>query len=353
MNEFGISTVPGVSIIMPAFNKSQLVIEMLHSIQRNTYTNWELIIVDDGSTDEDYNNVHSYVSSDSRIKHFRREEQPKGAQNCRNIGLSLARGKYVCFFDSDDLITPSCLEKRVKKIGECPDVDFVVFPSMIMKDGEISQNTYNAVYGYPIYKDDLAAFCKLTLPFIVWNNIYRRESLLRHNLTWDLNVASLQDSMFNIQALLLGMKYVYGYNNPDYIYRLDTQGSISKKIGSKKHIQSNLYNVETFYKLVQSKYGHKYDYSLYCGAMFLCSSVARSGNVSVLPESILPVIKRYSRLYGVLYEFQLRLYKVLSYFLPERSSRRIATIWYLLPAYLREKGKIRKLQMLFKQRDSD
>jgi hypothetical protein len=159
--------------------------------------------------------------------------------------------------------------------------------------------------------------------------------------------------MFNIQALLLGMKYTYGYNNPDYIYRLDTQGSVSKKIGSKKHIQSNLYNVETFYKLVQSKYGHKYDYSLYCGVMFMCSSVARSGNVSEIQKCILPVIKKYSLLYGVLYNFQLRLYNVLSCFLPERLSRRIATIGYLLPTYLQEKEKKRKLQRIFNQRDSD
>ena len=76
---------PKLSIIMPVFNHPDLVIEMVGSIRRNSFEDWELLMVDDGSSDDAYQAIADYVSQDVRIKYQRRDSEPKGAPTCRNI----------------------------------------------------------------------------------------------------------------------------------------------------------------------------------------------------------------------------------------------------------------------------
>lgn len=121
-----------VSIVMPFYNNSELVVEMISSIQSNSCTNWELILVDDSSIESEYNRLSAYVMPDTHIHIMRRDRMPKDTCTCRNIGLKQVRGEYTCFFDSDDYITPTCLQKRVNAISKAPqDIDFVIFPSGI------------------------------------------------------------------------------------------------------------------------------------------------------------------------------------------------------------------------------
>ncbi|HUH52264.1 MAG TPA: glycosyltransferase family 2 protein [Flavobacterium sp.] len=108
---------PLVSIIIPTFNRAHLIGETLDSIIAQTYTNWECIVVDDGSTDNTEVLMNSYQQKDKRFKfHHRNSDKPKGANSCRNIGLDLAKGNYLVFFDSDDLMTPDHLEIKINSI---------------------------------------------------------------------------------------------------------------------------------------------------------------------------------------------------------------------------------------------
>ncbi|TMM31352.1 glycosyltransferase family 2 protein [Polaribacter aestuariivivens] len=114
-----------VSIIIPVFNRENLVIETLNSITKQTYTNWECIIVDDGSTDNTYVSVTNYIEKDSRFKIFKRPSNKiKGANSCRNFGFEQSKGEYIQWFDSDDLMLPEMLEKKVSKIKR--NFDFVL-----------------------------------------------------------------------------------------------------------------------------------------------------------------------------------------------------------------------------------
>lgn len=102
-----------VSVIMPCYNDGKYIIEAIESVKAQTYTNWELIIIDDGSDDEETVNIIKEIC-DERIttlhtKHLR----PAGA---RNYGISNAKGKYILPVDSDDRIDPSYIEKAVKVI---------------------------------------------------------------------------------------------------------------------------------------------------------------------------------------------------------------------------------------------
>jgi glycosyltransferase involved in cell wall biosynthesis len=87
-----------------------------------------MIVVDDGSTDNIDEVMVSRFSGDSRIHFIKREREPKGASTCRNIGAETAKGDYLIFLDSDDLLEPFCIEQRVKVVSAEPDINMAIFP---------------------------------------------------------------------------------------------------------------------------------------------------------------------------------------------------------------------------------
>lgn len=101
-----------VSIIMPSYNTAKYIAESINSVLAQTYTNWELLIVDDCSTDNTDEIVQPFLS-DERIKYFKNEKN-SGAAVSRNKALREAKGKWIAFLDSDDLWFPEKLEKQIK-----------------------------------------------------------------------------------------------------------------------------------------------------------------------------------------------------------------------------------------------
>jgi len=115
---------PLVSVLMPAYNCEQYIAEAIESIIQQTYTNWELIIVDDGSTDSTAQIIKSYQTKDERIILYQFSEN-KGIPFARNKCLELAKGEYLGNLDSDDIALPQRLEKQIQfmeqnlEIGIC------------------------------------------------------------------------------------------------------------------------------------------------------------------------------------------------------------------------------------------
>ena len=112
MNDYGL-----VSIITPNWNCAKFIGETIKSVQAQTYQNWEMIIVDDCSTDNSEKVVEPYMKEDKRIK-FLRNEKNSGAAVSRNYAMREARGKWIAFLDSDDLWVPEKLEKQLKFMVE-------------------------------------------------------------------------------------------------------------------------------------------------------------------------------------------------------------------------------------------
>ena len=90
---------PVLSIVMPVFNHPTDLKEMIESVLANGFQDWELLAVDDGSEAETLSILQTYAEQDARIHFTPRQELPKGAPTCRNIGLRQAVGKYIIFFD--------------------------------------------------------------------------------------------------------------------------------------------------------------------------------------------------------------------------------------------------------------
>jgi glycosyltransferase involved in cell wall biosynthesis len=123
-----------VSIIIPVYNRVQLIGETLDSILNQTYSNWECIIVDDGSTDDTIMVVKQYEQKDSRIKLYNRPDNYiKGANACRNFGYENCLGDYINWFDSDDIMDPAFIKKKVE-ILENEQLDFVISQSVNFDD---------------------------------------------------------------------------------------------------------------------------------------------------------------------------------------------------------------------------
>ncbi|NLN25457.1 MAG: glycosyltransferase family 2 protein [Bacteroidetes bacterium] len=140
---------PLVSIIIPTYNRAHLIGETLDSIIAQTYTNWECIVVDDGSTDNTDEVMAEYVAKDTRFKYHKRpDSKPKGANACRNIGFEKAKGEYVNWFDSDDIMYSYFIQQKIELLQDS-GVDFVVSKCMNFNDSgvyEIEKYKNNSKY---------------------------------------------------------------------------------------------------------------------------------------------------------------------------------------------------------------
>lgn len=125
---------PLVSVIMPAYNASNYIQEAINSVIAQTYSNWELVIIDDGSKDNTSEIVLKNSNQDSRIQYFYQDNGKQG--KARNLGISKAKGDYLAFLDADDLWLPEKLKVQIEEIRE-KNVDLVFSDSYRFKNQEV------------------------------------------------------------------------------------------------------------------------------------------------------------------------------------------------------------------------
>lgn len=125
---------PLVTVITPAYNSSKYISETILSVQKQTYTNWEMIIVDDCSQDNTVDIIEGFRKEDNRIKLITLDKNG-GAGVARNVAINAAQGKYIAFLDSDDQWLPEKLEKQVCFMLE-KDIAFSFTSYKVIKEGE-------------------------------------------------------------------------------------------------------------------------------------------------------------------------------------------------------------------------
>lgn len=196
---------PLVSVVIPTKNRCTLLEQTLRLLGEQTYLNWEAVVVDDRSVDGTESMVGVIELTDKRVRFIRRENGRAGAPSCRNIGISLARGEYIIFLDSDDALTPNCLERRVSLMEQNPRIDFAVFYTSLFHvhpgDSNILWNTFDT-------ENDLDRFLLPDSPWHTSGPIWRKASLIRSHLSWDIRARSWQDWEFHIRALTAGLNYM-------------------------------------------------------------------------------------------------------------------------------------------------
>lgn len=241
-----------VSVVVPVFNTGSLVIDFIKSIIAQTYTKWELLLIDDGSDESTLNYIESIKKMDSRIFLFKRDRQPKGSLTCRNIGMLHSKGQYIIHFDADDLVEPFCLEQRVLFMEENPSLEYAVFKgASFYSDGDSKIHIINHRWGRKRHQDDIISFLSNDYPFSIWNCIYR--SSVFKDLLWDENVKIYTDFSYILPILMTGYKYDYSIDSrEDYLYRVNQKNAMTSSFISEEKYKSTLYLFNKTQELILS-----------------------------------------------------------------------------------------------------
>lgn len=249
---------PLLSIVMPSYNVDNLINETLDCIVGQTFDDWELFVVDDGSTDNTKSIVKIYEQKDNRIHLIERNRLPKGAQTCRNIGIENSSGKYIIVFDSDDLIAPFCFEQRVNFMEDNDKIDYATFRGQAFFLNEKGIKVFTHNWGTPTNKDILFKFLSADYPFGIWNNIYKTSVV--KNVLFDEKIAIYQDFDFAVQTCIKG--YIHRFateSKPDYFYRQGRAGAITSKfITDEKFISTKYLFSKTLEVIEKQKDREKY-----------------------------------------------------------------------------------------------
>ncbi|MCP5098671.1 MAG: glycosyltransferase [Chloroflexi bacterium] len=189
---------PTVSVITPTYNRAHLIREAIDSVLTQTFTDFELIIIDDGSTD----NTEAVIKqiTDPRLKYLQRENG--GASAARNTGLEAATGEWVAFLDSDDLYLPERLALQMARIAEVPTAGLV----------------YGRYYGTTVAKDDkkLTGLCHDPLelrqllmgPAFHWSTALIRRDYIVQEGGFDTRFAVGEEWEFTIRLALAGCEMI-------------------------------------------------------------------------------------------------------------------------------------------------
>lgn len=187
-----------ISIIVPVYNAQKYIKRCVESIVNQTYKDWELFLIDDGSKDESGTICNQLAKSDSRIQVFHTENQ--GASAARNRGLDEATGEYVTFVDADDWIETNHLQVLIDQV--LPDVDLCI-------NSFIADLYYGA---RPHHYEDIQT-CNnvesITVFFTIlllhsqflWNKLFRNNIIKANNIRFDTNVSLGEDNIFILEYL--------------------------------------------------------------------------------------------------------------------------------------------------------
>ncbi len=218
---------PLVSIIMPAYNCEKYIADSIDSILEQTYVDWELIVVDDGSSDATENIILKYIDKYENIKYFKNKENV-GVSATRNRAIRLSSGKYIAFLDSDDLWTKDKLEKQVSFMLEHGHKFTFTASSFIDENGD----SYTGIFNIP----KSVKYKKLKKQNVIsCSSVVIEKGILER---FDLNSAELHEDFLLWLTIMKKGIVAYGINEPMLIYRI----SKNSKSGNKKKSIKMTYN---------------------------------------------------------------------------------------------------------------
>lgn len=237
---------PLVSIIIPTYNRAHLISETLDSVLAQTYTNWECIVVDDGSTDETSSFMADYCAKDARFQyHHRPEDRLKGANACRNVAVEKSTGAYLIFLDSDDVLENTCLEGRCHSVSYDNSKNRVLIFSMgLLVNNKKTKRIFNKDFDNTrIY---LNQFLKGNAPWSITCVFWNKQVFIETG-QFDEEFQRLQDVDLHTRLLLNGVK-IHRIHQVDTWYRiLDNVNEYVSDDKLPRIIKSHIKYIQKFY----------------------------------------------------------------------------------------------------------
>lgn len=241
-----------VSIIIPVYNDSLHISKAINSALEQTYKNIEVIVINDGSTDDTMNVLNSF--NDQRLHIIDKENG--GVSAARNLGISVANGQYLMFLDSDDYLDQEAVFKLVNIIKDT-DIDVIRFNGFIEnKKHEFSKLNFGNIKAGLSTKTSKELFDSIISPIglrcYVWQLFIKKDSLKDFNI----NLHYLEDTVFYLENFINKNK-IYFYDECLYYYVYN----ISSKTKSLDNIYINFNDILTAYDCIKS-IGINYDISI-------------------------------------------------------------------------------------------
>lgn len=217
---------PFVSIIIPVYNSSRHILQCLESVQKQSFSDYEVILVDDGSKDDSAQIISRFVADHGLSNYRLIQKENGGVSSARNAGIRAAKGQWIAFVDSDDWIEPEYLQLMASTIEQT--------------DAEL------CLIGFRAYDDDTGAFDKwsdyplasgtvpedlyaLTSFDYIWSRLYKKSILDAYQITFDERISYCEDNAFNFDYIRRIKRYAC-VSEVCYTYRRGHAESLSKSI---------------------------------------------------------------------------------------------------------------------------
>lgn len=220
-----------ISIIVPVYNTEKYLRECIESILNQTYKHFELILVDDGSTDSSWKICLEYQQTDKRVRAFHKENT--GVSATRNWGLSKANGEYISFCDSDDIIKANLYEILLDKLVEynvdrvCGGYEYLYSGRKLYCKARMADGLYQMKDILPVMIDDgtMSGF----LFSGVCNSIFKNEIISKNNIRFVESVKYNEDGLFSFEYALHSQSLYSLQSVPLYLYRQHDMSSTNKR----------------------------------------------------------------------------------------------------------------------------
>lgn len=254
---------PLVSIIVPVYNAATHLARCIESLRKQTYSNLEILLVNDGSSDASGEICEMYARVDKRIRVTQKDNS--GVSDTRNLAIRQAQGTYIQFVDSDDYLTGNATELLVGR-AQSTQADLVIADYYRVAGDEITQ------YGFLKRRDvmDQMEFARELMDEpasfyygVLWNKLYRADIIHKHDILCSVELNWSEDFLFNLEYIRYSARFA-ALQLPVYYYVKNTE--------SITHTQIDLINVVTtkttlfaYYKELYEKIGlyEKYKPQIY------------------------------------------------------------------------------------------
>lgn len=242
---------PMVSVIVPVYNAEQTIRRCVASILDQQFTDLELLLVDDGSTDGSGAICDEFAARDARVTAI--HQKNAGVSAARNHALDLAQGVYLQFLDSDDWITPDATRSLVRA-AEAHRCDLViadfyrVVGERLSRKGDIDEDSLLTREEYAAHMMENPADFYYG---VLWNKLYRRELVERYHLRMDPEISWCEDFLFNLEYIRRAERF-YALSVPIYYY-VKTKGSLaSQSLSISRTVKMKLMIFESYHQFYKS-----------------------------------------------------------------------------------------------------
>lgn len=217
-----------ISVIIPVYNGEKYLRQALDSVMTQTFKNFELVAVNDGSNDSSLNILQEYKNKFENMVII--NQNNAGVSTARNVAMSSASGKYICFLDADDICHPdflASLYSNLKKFDA--DVAFCEYQVFYGSKCQFpNSQTIEAVSIKEIYEEKSFDYImKLGLGTALWNKLYRRDFLLKNGISFNKKSSFGEDMFFNWKASIVANNIIY-VKQVLYGYRLSSEAATTK-----------------------------------------------------------------------------------------------------------------------------